>query len=71
MKKSIPTVWHLEKDTMNRCEHKGGSWNVALALTMQCTGASATTPQRNEIVQQLLRGESVWLDGNLLHGELT
>jgi hypothetical protein len=67
--KSVPTVTHLKK--MTPCQHKGGSWNVALALTMQCIGATATIPQRNEIVQQLLRGQAVWLNGHLLHGELT
>jgi hypothetical protein len=67
--KTIPTVTHLKK--LTPCQHKGASWNVALVMAVQCIGAEVTIPQRNEIVQQLLRGEAVWLGRHLVHGELT
>lgn len=69
MSKTIPTVTHLKN--MTACQHKGGSWNVALSLAMQCMGVEATIKRRNETVQQLIRGHAVMMGGHVFHGELT
>lgn len=68
---SIPTVTHLK--TMSTCSHSGASWNVALIMAIKCMqlDPEPTIPERNAAVQDLLRGQAVWVGGHLLHGELT
>lgn len=50
------------------CAHKGETWGIALANTLECLGVVASIPDEVNIVNGIMRGQGVWHRGHLLTG---
>lgn len=51
---------------MSVCTHEGGTWDVAIARTVSCTGAAASLNDYIKIARSMIKGEAVWHRGTLL-----
>lgn len=47
------------------CPHEGASWHAALTGVLACTGKTALSAEREDIVDSMRKGQAHWHSGIL------